>query len=210
MKFSGKMSFLTAVLVLAAGAGAYYDHLQRSELKVKLDKVSNVPPHVAAGAASAPPGMKMGAKMFGAADAPSRPAFTMNDLQGRAQEAKQWDGKTVLYNFWAAWCPPCRREIPVFNEVRDFYHEDGFEVIGIALDEQEAVEKFLKSLGGINYPQLIGLQKGMKVMHDYGNATGGLPYSVMVDKNKRIRYAKQGEIEKGELIAEIEKLLQSN
>lgn len=179
MTFGRRTGLLTAALVLVASGGAYYEHVT-----------------CAARDEPAP-----------TADARLRPDFMIPDLEGRPTGPGQWDGKVVLYNFWAAWCPPCRREIPVFNEVREFYREDGFEVVGVAIDDREAVVKFLDGLGDVAYPQLIGVAEGTQAMSDFGNAGGGLPYSALVDAQKRVRYVKRGELKKGDLIRELEKLL---
>ena len=194
MSFARRTGMLTVAVVLAAGVGAYYEH--RASLPA-----DGLPAHVDVShpRAAQTMGTEDGARM--------RPDFVVNDLDGNPQRPEQWDGQIVLYNFWAAWCPPCRREIPVFNEVRDFYHPEGFEVVGIAIDERDAVVKFLGDLGGVDYPQLIGVAEGTQAMGDFGNASGGLPYSVLVDAKGRVRYVKQGELEKDDLIREVEKLL---
>lgn len=139
-----------------------------------------------------------------------RPDFEFNDLTtGQKVPASAWDGQVVLFNFWAAWCPPCRREIPGFNEVRELYHDDGFEVVGIAVDEREPVVDFLEELGDITYPQLIQTDAahGMRVMRQFGNESGGLPYSVLVDRRRMMKYVKAGELDKGVLLKELDKLL---
>lgn len=67
------------------------------------------------------------------------------DADGNQLSLKQYAGKLVLLDFWATWCPPCWAEIPVIKEVYKKYHKQGFEVIGIALDEDpEDVAKFVK------------------------------------------------------------------
>ncbi len=136
-----------------------------------------------------------------------RPDYSLRDLSGKTVPGSTWDGEIVLLNFWAAWCPPCRREIPAFSEVREFYHEDGFEVVGIAIDDPDDVKKFLAEMKTIRYPQLIGTDDATQLMHDLGNRGGGLPYSVLVDRGGTVRFAKSGELEKNALIEKVETLL---
>ncbi len=136
-----------------------------------------------------------------------RPDFSLYDLDENYTSVSTWDGKIVLLNFWAAWCPPCRREIPVFNEVREFFHDDGFEVVGIAIDEKEEVLEFLESIPQVQYPQLIGYDDALKVASVLGNQSGGLPYSVLLDRQGTIRYIKAGELDKQTLVSQIEPLL---
>ena len=136
-----------------------------------------------------------------------RPDYALKDLAGSVVSGDTWDGQVVLLNFWAAWCPPCRREIPAFGEVRELYHEDGFEVVGIAIDDHESVEKFLGGMSGVNYPQLIGTYNATAVMREFGNTGGGLPFSVLLDRGGKVRFTKSGELKKITLIEKVETLL---
>ena len=139
-----------------------------------------------------------------------RPDFSLYDLNDNSTSISIWDGRMVLINFWAAWCPPCRREIPVFNEVREFYSSHGFEVIGIAIDEKDKVVDFLESIPAVQYPQLIGFDDALKVASAFGNRSGGLPYSVLLDKQGIIRYVKAGELSQQTLMTQIELMLKSD
>lgn len=136
-----------------------------------------------------------------------RPDFSLYDLDENYVSVSAWDGQIVLLNFWASWCPPCRREIPIFNQVRELFHRDGFEVVGIAIDEKEKVQDFLKSIPDVQYSQLIGYDDALKVASVLGNHSGGLPYSVLMDKQGTIRYIKAGELDKQTLITQIEAIL---
>ena len=136
-----------------------------------------------------------------------RPHFSLHDLNENSTPVSNWDGQIVLLNFWAAWCPPCRKEIPIFGEVREHFHDDGFEVVGIAIDDKEKVVAFLESLPEVRYPQLIGYNDALKVAAALGNHSGGLPYSVLVDRSGIIRFIKAGELDKKTLVAQLEALL---
>ncbi len=147
-----------------------------------------------------------GATTMNAAAGQCRPDYSLNDLSGRRVSGSTWDGRIVLVNFWAAWCPPCRREIPAFAEVREFYHEDGFEVVGIAIDDQNSVENFLAGMENVRYPQLIGTQNATAVMAEFGNR-GGLPFSALIDRGGAVRFVKRGELQKTVLIEKVEEML---
>ena len=137
-----------------------------------------------------------------------RPDFKLRALGGgELTSLSAWDGQLVLYNFWAAWCPPCRREIPDLSEVREFYREEGFEVVGIALDEEDNIKDFLAQMPHVRYPQLIGYNDAMTFSRALGNRSGGLPYSVLVDRAGIIRFVKAGELKKTELLEWLESLL---
>ena len=111
-----------------------------------------------------------------------RPAFVMPDIEGQSQDVAQWNGKVMLINFWATWCPPCRREIPAFIRLQETYRDKGLVIVGIALDTQQAAIDYVDPMG-INYPILVGEVDGISLTQRYGNELGVLPYSVIVDRN---------------------------
>ena len=114
-----------------------------------------------------------------------RPEFALKDLEDKLRHAKEWDGKVLLINFWATWCPPCVREIPAFVDLHDAYKDKGFEIIGIAIDNKQAVIDFIDPMGA-EYPILLGEDVGIKLSQDYGNRLGVLPYSIIVDRKGKI------------------------
>jgi thiol-disulfide isomerase/thioredoxin len=125
------------------------------------------------------------------------------DLTGRRQSFQQWKGKLVLVNFWATWCPPCREEIPLFLSLRKKYSAAGFEIVGISIDEVSKVMQYRDAMH-IDYPLLNGQQQGMSLMASLGNRTGGLPYSVIFDRNGNVIDLKSGAYKQQELVKLIE------
>jgi len=132
--------------------------------------------------------------------------FTLPDLQGKEQAFSQWNGKVILLNFWATWCPPCRREIPDFIEVYEQHKDKDFIIVGVGTDNKEKIADFVKALG-VNYPILTGGGKAAQVSRQYGNHSGALPYSVLIDKQGNIRFRAGGLISKKRLLSQIEPLL---
>ena len=128
------------------------------------------------------------------------------DLDGNKQSLSQWQGKVLLVNFWATWCPPCREEIPVFLSLRKKFSSDGFEVVGISIDDANKVKQYRRSMQ-IDYPLLDGEQSGMPLMVSLGNPTGGLPFSVLYDRSGDVVQIKTGAYGHQELQDLIEKLL---
>lgn len=124
---------------------------------------------------------------------PLRPEFSLADVQGKTHSIREWDGKIILLNFWATWCPPCQREMPAFVKLQDKYGKLGFQIIGVAIDQKQAVLDFADSIG-VNYPMLIGELDAVDVAKRYGNERGQLPYSVIIDQSKRVILVKRGEI----------------
>ena len=120
-----------------------------------------------------------------------RPDFSLADVTGQMRNISEWDGNVVAINFWATWCPPCIKEIPEFIELQHKYGEQGLQFIGIALQRPEEVTEFMAEKG-MNYPVLAGEMEVIKIAESYGNEMGVLPYTVIVDREGRIYYAKRG------------------
>lgn len=85
------------------------------------------------------------------------PDFTLSDLAGRSVRLSDFKGKIVFVDFWATWCPPCRKEIPHLKDLAQHYKEQGVVVLGVSVDEggRAVVEPFVKE-NEITYPILIG------------------------------------------------------
>lgn len=128
-----------------------------------------------------------GGNMLASAPAsPSLPDLSFPDLAGNEHRLDEWKGKILVINFWATWCPPCRKEIPAFNRVQLKYKDRGVQFIGIALDDVEAIQQFLKIIP-IDYPVLVGGDDvGARAAHALGNEEGVLPYTVFITVDGKI------------------------
>jgi len=103
------------------------------------------------------------------------------DLSSRNQPLKQWQGKVLVLNFWAPWCPPCREEIPGFIRLQEKYGARGLQFVGVALDEAAKVEAYVDEVG-IPYPILLGEMDAVRLGQAAGNRLGGLPYTLILDR----------------------------
>ena len=135
-----------------------------------------------------------------------RQDFSLPDLNGQQQKFSQWNNKVVLLNFWATWCPPCRREMPDFIDIYNQYKDKDFVVVGVGIDDQHKIAEFVKHLE-VNYPILVGDRTAMQVSYQYGNHSGALPYSIIIDKQGIIRYRAGGLISRQKLLSLLEPLL---
>ena len=105
-----------------------------------------------------------------------------------------------LVNFWATWCAPCRHEMPVFESMYQAHNADGFQIIGIAIDNPERSQPFLDSMG-ITYPILYAERTGMELMETVGNPNGLLPYSLLLDSQGKVLDQKLGKIDEADILA---------
>lgn len=119
--------------------------------------------------------------------------FNFPNLDGEPRSLKQWQGKVVMLNFWAPWCPPCRKETPAFIDLQEKYADKGFTIVGITVDTQENAQVFADTMG-INYPILIAEDKGISLAKNYGNKVGALPYTVIIDRGGKVIYTHRSEI----------------
>jgi len=135
-----------------------------------------------------------------------RPDFHLGSSTGEFVTPADFPGKTLLINFWATWCEPCRKEMPMLNDLQSQYGPAGLQVIGIALDDVQSVRDFAEKLG-ITYTILVGEADVMDTNRAYGNVSGMLPFSVLVDKEGVIRWQYAGEIQQNEISVLLDELL---
>ena len=120
-------------------------------------------------------------------------AFELAGLDGNLRSFSEWDGKHRIVNFWATWCAPCRREIPLLKAFQEQHGADGFQVIGIAVEFPEPVIAYAET-AQFNYPILVGEQDAMAVAESSGIGFIGLPFTMVVSRNGTLIGAHMGEI----------------
>lgn len=126
-----------------------------------------------------------------------QPGFTHLALGGNVVSDADFAGRAMLVNFWATWCAPCRREMPVLQAASE-RHGKNLAVIGIALDDPGPVAGFIDEFG-IDYPILHGQADVLDTQKAWGNAAGALPYTVLVDAAGVVRWQHYGEVTEVEL-----------
>jgi len=131
-------------------------------------------------------------------EAVTHPTFTLPDMDGVDREFSEWDGKYRLLNFWATWCAPCRREIPLLKAFQEEHGENDFQILGIAVDYPEQVASYAEE-AQFNYPILVGQQDAMAVAESSGIEFIGMPFTMFVAKDGEYVGAYIGELHQSHL-----------
>jgi thiol-disulfide isomerase/thioredoxin len=205
MKSSG-LRYLAGALVVLLGMWAGLKF--RAAHEISAHGVA-----VPAGLASAPD-PKDSADVEAAAPHPVIPArlpdFSLNDLSGKSTSIAAWRGKSLVINFWATWCAPCRREIPLLKTVAADWAGRDLEVVGIAVDYADKVRQFTGQFK-IDYPVLIGEQDALEIAAKFGMDSPALPFTVFTDRRGEVVALFLGELHRPQadlILSEVQNLNQ--
>src|SRR5665213_2927390 len=196
-------------VVLVAGAGPagfliYHMVFNSHPLPVR----SSAPPASSAPLSSAP----TSAPTSGPAvpDAPTQTTsihgatpLTLPDSNGKMHHLAEYRGRPLVLNFWATWCEPCRREIPLLTALHQ-QHGDNVQIVGVAVDFQKDVLPYAVAKG-ITYPLLMGEKDGLAAVNALGMETV-FPFTIFADANGNILAVKIGELHADEarlILAEV-------
>lgn len=122
-------------------------------------------------------------------------AASFPDLSGRVRRLSEWRGRVTLFNFWATWCAPCREEMPLLDAAASKF---GLSVVGIGIDHASKIREFVANIG-VRYEMLVAEVQAIDLMRALGNASGGLPFTVVLDRAGRIAARKLGPLSAEEL-----------
>jgi len=180
---------VAAILLGSGGIGFLAHRLMAPARALRVDQAAlkGPPPAPATSGISAP----------AARPTPDRlPDFALPDLEGKSRRLSEFAGRPLIVNFWATWCEPCRREIPLLEAIRRENSRNRLEIVGIAIDDPVSVQKFVGELG-IKYPILVGEKGGLEAVTAFGMDTV-LPFSVFADSQGRIVALRIGELHRDE------------
>jgi len=134
-----------------------------------------------------------------------RTDLSLVDSDGQPRHLSEWDGKLLLINFWATWCGPCREEMPLLDRMRTRFAARNLEVLGIAIDDHDAVRDFLK-IHPVQYPILNAnsdsAQDDPSLL--FGDTRSVLPYSVLIGRDGRLLAQRAGNFSEATLLAWLE------
>lgn len=138
------------------------------------------------------------------------PEVSFIDLDGNTVTSGEWlaEGKPLFINFWATWCKPCREEMPMLSALQEKYRDEVL-MIGVAIDNREAITEFLDFLGGVSYPIVLGRQEldAIEAANRMGVDLVGLPITLTTDRKGTIIDIHMGEVDEAEATALIERSL---
>ncbi|MCC7080538.1 MAG: TlpA family protein disulfide reductase [Burkholderiales bacterium] len=133
-------------------------------------------------------------------------ATRLNDPAGVPQPMAQWQGKVLVVNFWATWCPPCLKEIPEFIRLQQRYGPKGVQFVGIAIDDSAQVVAFMAE-HAMNYPVLMAKREGLDLARAAGNRVGALPFTVVIDRQGKAAHVELGVLDEHRLAPLLDRLL---
>jgi len=132
-------------------------------------------------------------------------AIPLTDLDGNQKLIGNWQQPVLVINFWAPWCAPCRDEIPALIALQNEF-QDQVQVIGLALDSEENVRDF-EAEYGMNYPSFLAGNKIAMYNSVFTNKSGSLPFTVIIDQQRKIHYSHTGKVTLDQLRSELTPLL---
>ncbi|WP_367646250.1 TlpA family protein disulfide reductase [Azonexus fungiphilus] len=129
----------------------------------------------------------------GATDTTPLFAATLTGTDGQPVDLGKFRGKPLIVNFWARWCPPCRKEIPELVKLQGEFGGRGLVVLGIAVEDDPAAVKEFANAYDVNYPVVVDKKKALWLMQTLGNASTGLPFTLLIDRSGAIVQRKMGQ-----------------
>lgn len=120
-------------------------------------------------------------------------ATSWSDADGNPVNVQSFRGQPLLINFWATWCPPCVEELPMLSAFFEENKSNGWQVLGLAIDRVEMVQKFLRQ-NPVRFPVVMAGIGGTELARGLGNLSGGLPFTVVVDSAGAIAQRKLGRV----------------
>ena len=133
--------------------------------------------------------------------------FELPDVNGRNRRLSELEGRVIVLNFWATWCPPCVAELPMLSDLERRHRARGLTIVGVAEDDANDVRKFLLRYPS-SYLQLLANPFGESISARYGNLRRVLPFTVVIDRDGVKAWQHFGAVSEAQLMAVLEPLLE--
>jgi thiol-disulfide isomerase/thioredoxin len=127
---------------------------------------------------------------------------SLPDLGGKPQALSTFRGKPLLVNFWATWCAPCVEEMPALSVLHDEIAQKSTQIIGIGIDSPSNIREFVSRVS-VHYPLYIGGMGGSELARTFGNQAGGLPFTVLIGADGRVKKTYLGRLKMDQVRADI-------
>ena len=137
-----------------------------------------------------------GVKTFAVGDSVS--GYALPDLDGNTTALAKWHGQVVVLNFWASWCVPCIKEMPMLEKFQHEHAGDGVQVVGVAMEQPQSAATFMKRMA-VDYPILVGIDADPVPTTVFGDTAGLLPYTVLIGRDGRILEIRLGPLDPAKL-----------
>jgi len=124
--------------------------------------------------------------------------FTLPDLNDRPRSVMEWSGQPLIINFWATWCAPCRREMPLLQALYEERSDSGLHIVGVAMDNKQDVQRFIAQTK-VTYPILYGENEGARAADSFGDSFIGLPFSAFIAPGGEVLALRAGELQADDL-----------
>ena len=127
-------------------------------------------------------------------------SLQLNTPQGSPLALATLSGRPLLVNFWATWCPPCVEELPLLSSFFQQNKAKGWQVLGIAVDQPDAVNRFLAQ-SPVSFAVAMAGMAGLALSKSLGNLSGGLPFTVVLRPDGEVAHRKMGRVTEADLNA---------
>ncbi|MGE3862278.1 MAG: redoxin domain-containing protein [Burkholderiaceae bacterium] len=125
---------------------------------------------------------------------------------GAMQPLREWRGRPLLVNFWATWCAPCVEEMPELSGLQREFSATPLQIVGIGIDSAANIQRFSQK-SPMSYPLLVAGASGTELARQFGNPSGALPFTVVIDKEGRVRRRFLGRFQLSNLRASVNDVL---
>ncbi len=125
-------------------------------------------------------------------------SLKLSTPEGKEVALLSFRGQPLLINFWATWCPPCVEELPLIDSFFQQNRLNGWQVLGLAVDQPTAVKAFLDKMP-LSFPIALAGLAGIELSRSFGNISGGLPFSVVLNASGNVVQRKIGQVSSANL-----------